>query len=311
MKQLSIIIPTYNNAKYLRRCFDSLLIQKNFTQLQIIVVNDGSTDESAKIINEYCAHYSNNFSALHLHNQGVSAARNAGLALVNSEYLTFLDADDWVSDSLYSISLAQMIAGNYDVLCYDFIEHWPDKLIHIKADTRYTRSKYYLSNVVWNKIYRSDFWRQNKFIFPMDVRFEDVWLLVEVCTKTDNFGFVTAADCHVNYDRTNLNSFMNGKRDTGSLVKVFEALLEMYSNYPDKKLLRFIATTFFFQIVLFGGDPATSWHIYCKYRWVFARINIESAPSKKILLLQVAHCEFILKGLIHLIHRFKLNSSRM
>ena len=97
--KLSIIIPVYNTEKYLCRCIDSVIDQ--FTSdCEIILVDDGSTDDSSVICDEYAANHKG-LNVIHQENQGLSAARNTGIEAANGDYIMFLDSDDWIEkDSL-------------------------------------------------------------------------------------------------------------------------------------------------------------------------------------------------------------------
>lgn len=92
---LSIVVPVYNAEKYLKRAMDSLIGQTVFSNMEIIAVDDGSKDESGKILDGYACRY-HNISVFHIPNGGVSNARNLGMEQATGEYLGFLDADDWL-----------------------------------------------------------------------------------------------------------------------------------------------------------------------------------------------------------------------
>lgn len=96
---ISVIIPVYNVEKYLKKCVDSVLMQ-SYKNLQIILVDDGSTDKSPEICNEY-VELDNRISVIHKKNGGLSSARNAGLKVAIGSYITFLDSDDYVSPTIY------------------------------------------------------------------------------------------------------------------------------------------------------------------------------------------------------------------
>ena len=91
---ISVIIPVFNAEKYLRRCLDSVLSQ-TYENLEVILVDDGSTDNSGSICEEYAV-IDKRVRVFHQVNAGVSSARNQGISLVSGEYLTFLDADDYI-----------------------------------------------------------------------------------------------------------------------------------------------------------------------------------------------------------------------
>ena len=112
---LSIIVPVYNTAPWLPRCLESL-IEQTYRNLEIICVDDGSTDGSAAILDEYAARDAR-IKVLHQENAGVSAARNAGLDAATGEYVTFVDADDWVESDTYGRTIHSM-ADEVDLVCF-------------------------------------------------------------------------------------------------------------------------------------------------------------------------------------------------
>ena len=90
---ISVVVPVYNVEKYLERCVDSI-IKQTYKNLDIILVDDGSQDNSGKICDKYKEKY-NNIQVIHQKNQGLSIARNNGLAIAEGNYITFIDSDDW------------------------------------------------------------------------------------------------------------------------------------------------------------------------------------------------------------------------
>ena len=112
---VSIIIPVYNVAPYLRRCLDSISSQA-FTDWEVICVDDGSVDGSGAIIDEYVQR-DDRFRVVHQDNAGVSAARNVALDMVRGEYFTFLDADDVMLPEALECCVNAFTSGNYDAVC--------------------------------------------------------------------------------------------------------------------------------------------------------------------------------------------------
>ena len=112
-EKVTIIVPVYNTANYLGMCMESILGQTH-TNLQVIVVNDGSTDESTEICNKY-ARLDPRVTVIHKKNAGVSSARNAGLDSAKGEYITFIDSDDMVGSSLVSLLYGLVTKNNSDV----------------------------------------------------------------------------------------------------------------------------------------------------------------------------------------------------
>lgn len=100
MKKISIIIPIYNAGNYLRRCIDSVIDQE-YSNLEIILINDGSTDNSEEIMNEYKNKYPNLIKCYNKENTGVADTRNFGIEKASGEYIMFLDCDDYIDKSLF------------------------------------------------------------------------------------------------------------------------------------------------------------------------------------------------------------------
>ena len=107
MYKISVIIPVYNVENYLKRCLNSVLNQ-TLKDIEIICVNDGSTDDSAQICEEY-ALKDERFSVFHQENKGVSAARNKGLSLAEGEYICFIDSDDSIKENYLSHLLSLFV----------------------------------------------------------------------------------------------------------------------------------------------------------------------------------------------------------
>ena len=101
--KISVIVPVYNVEKYLRRCVDSILTQ-TFTDFEVLLIDDGSTDGSGKICDEY-AKKDKRVRVFHKENGGVSSARNLGLDNVRGRYVTFVDADDKISPDYFPVDI--------------------------------------------------------------------------------------------------------------------------------------------------------------------------------------------------------------
>lgn len=118
---ISVIIPVYNNEQYLSRCIDSV-INQTYKNLEIILVDDGSTDNSGKICDEY-ALKDNRIKVIHKENGGVSSARNVGLDIAKGEYIGFVDSDDYIEKDMYEFLYNLILNNNVDISCcnkFDF-----------------------------------------------------------------------------------------------------------------------------------------------------------------------------------------------
>ena len=117
LKKISIIVPVYNMEKYLERCLESL-IKQDFkeNEYEIIIVNDGSIDNSKNIIKGYCENHTN-IRLIEQKNAGVSIARNVGLKYAQSEYVWFVDSDDWIAANCLRSLVAVLDENNLDMFC--------------------------------------------------------------------------------------------------------------------------------------------------------------------------------------------------
>lgn len=115
---ISIIIPVYNSERYIRKCIKSI-INQTYKNIEIVLINDGSTDNSHKICNELCKKYSN-ITLINQKHIGVSAARNEGIKIASGEYISFIDSDDWVSKSHYEMLIHDIKKHKTDFACSRF-----------------------------------------------------------------------------------------------------------------------------------------------------------------------------------------------
>ena len=182
-RQLSIIVPVYNVAQYLRRCVDSLLTQAG-VDLEVILVDDGSTDGSGALC-EALAAGDDRIQVLHKENGGLGSARNAGLELAAGDYVTFVDSDDWVEPDCYGAALLEMARWGADLLCggrYDVNAATGEKTVGLcPAKTEMISGEEMAGRIfLWDhcdssacdKIYRRELFRDLRY--PEGVVCEDV-----------------------------------------------------------------------------------------------------------------------------------------
>ncbi|UOK56378.1 glycosyltransferase [Bacillus sp. OVS6] len=113
MPAISIVVPIYNVEKYLHKCIDSILSQ-NFTDLEIVLVNDGSTDSCGRICDEYSIK-DNRVKVIHKKNGGLSDARNTGIEISTGDFIGFVDSDDWVEPNMYETLYNLCISNSADI----------------------------------------------------------------------------------------------------------------------------------------------------------------------------------------------------
>lgn len=186
---LSVIIPVYNGAKTIVRCLDSLVAIPNAaTALEIIVINDGSQDETLEVVTDYQAqHPEQTISVITQVNQGQSAARNRGLEVAQGAYVWFVDADDWV-DSVAADYLLSLIAEeSYDMLCFgvrnrseeeEVPSEWMDSSAHDFdqlqcTDGRALLTQHNLSGGIWAFLWRRSMLEEHQARFMEGLLHED------------------------------------------------------------------------------------------------------------------------------------------
>ena len=185
-KKLAIIVPIYNVADYLKDCLNSLLKQGvPEKELQIIFVDDGSTDNSAQIAQKFVEKYPNFFELHQFENAGLGAARNRGTRLARARFITYVDSDDIVAPNSYEYMLgilertgSQIITGN--VHRFNSKKEWLNN-IHARShlgDFENTSLKEHpeliWDSTSWNKIFCLDFLKENNLYFPEGVLYEDI-----------------------------------------------------------------------------------------------------------------------------------------
>ena len=180
---LTVVIPVYNVEKYLKRCIDSILIQE-WKNYDILLVDDGSTDNSPQICEDYAKAY-DIISVIHKENGGLSEARNTGISNAEGEYVYFLDSDDWIEPNTFS-DLAEVIESDqYDIISFnpEFVKSEHDI---IKSDSKRTQrltgkealidmfSYGFITGFATDKIYRKALFTKNTIQFPVGKYYEDL-----------------------------------------------------------------------------------------------------------------------------------------
>lgn len=233
---ISIIIPVYKVEKYLPRCIESVLNQtyKNF---ELILVDDGSPDNSGKICDEY-ALKDERIKVIHKENGGVSSARNAGIDVAKGEFINFIDSDDWVPSN----SLQTLLAGISND-CDISVGSFENRDVKIRKKPLNV-SKIYISDLKiernlrilerdefhgpWGKIYKSKIIKENNLKFPSGVKFGEDALFVKEYLKYCNIIKTTDITVYY-YNRLNYDAMTKKFSYYNELVKWMEMLIIKHS----------------------------------------------------------------------------------
>ena len=198
MNKFSIIVPVYNVENYLKKCLDSI-INQTYKSFEIIIVNDGSTDNSQEIIDKYSEEYPNDIKAFQKKNGGLSDARNFGVLKSNGDYILFVDSDDYIDELLLEKLNDIIVKENFSDIIGFSLESVDGENNHIEkiekpefynltgeeAIIKLINSKKYFESVCYYA-YKRKFWIENKFMFYTNKYHEDFGLIPIVILKAKN-----------------------------------------------------------------------------------------------------------------------------
>jgi len=208
--KISVIVPVYKVEQYLSRCIDSML-EQTFTDFELLLINDGSTDDSGKICDEY-AEIDSRIRVFHKKNEGVSSARNLGLKEAISEWICFVDSDDWVDKTYLEDFFLYPVAKNSIVvqgISYEFQDH--KKRIFFSYNNGLYDANSSNNGVVENelfhngcpyaKLFEKQIIKANKIIFNESISLnEDHLFVLEYYKYIDNINLLSAMNYHYWFD---------------------------------------------------------------------------------------------------------------
>jgi len=178
MKKISIVVPVYNGENYLGKCLESL-VNQTLEEIEIIIVDDGSTDKTSNIIKKYSKKYPDKIVGLKKENGGQASARNLGLSKAKGDYILFVDSDDYISVDTCKDIYESAVSNNYDIVLFDYyIEKGKEQkytgVIDKKQSGEINNKEYLHSTPApWNKLFRKSFLIDNGFKFPEGIVYED------------------------------------------------------------------------------------------------------------------------------------------
>lgn len=238
MNKLSVIIPIYNVEKYLRRCIESVLKQ-TYLNLEIILVDDGSTDGCEKICDEY-KEKDERVSVIHKKNGGLSEARNFGLKLVTGEIVTYLDSDDYIDANMYEKMIKAMRDKEADiVVCGTYIDYEDgstkiksekkEKILNTEEALIELNSFSSFDMSVCNKIFKKEIIKD--IDFPVGKKSEDYFVMYQYFARAKKVVIINEAKYHY-FQRS--NSISRGKNVTHDYIEGSKSQKEFFEkNFPN------------------------------------------------------------------------------
>ena len=183
--KVSVIIPAYNTKEYMGQCLNSLL-EQTLQNMEIIIVDDGSTDGTLDILKQYEKQCPEKIRVFSKENGGQASARNLALNYAKGEYLGFVDSDDWVDREMYEEMYLKAEAEDTDIVICDMVDHYPERQIYHHASQ--FKNKFSVTPSACNKIFRRDFVGDVKF--PEGLWYEDFEFTTKQLMKTDKISVI-------------------------------------------------------------------------------------------------------------------------
>ena len=191
---ISIIVPIYNVDRYLRRCIESI-INQTYKNIEIILVDDGSSDSSPEICDKY-KEKDSRIIVIHKENGGLSSARNAGLEVAKGTLIGFVDSDDYIASDMYEKLKANMDKYSSDIsacqFCFNYKHSKRVCIVSSKEKLFRGKEKFdnlkYIKGVAWNKLYKREIFKKIKY--PDGKIYEDHLIICDVLNKAKKVSFL-------------------------------------------------------------------------------------------------------------------------
>lgn len=315
MVKLSIILPVYNVSKYIRQCIDSILNQP-FKDFELIIVDDGSTDNSGKICDEY-VYKDLRVKVHHKLNGGLSSARNYGISKHRGKYLSFIDSDDFIVGDYYTKAIARLDDDeSLDMVWLQYVKMFEDGRIEKKSNKEtllYSKNKdnrllVFLCSqeaFAWLKIYRSSIFKNIRY--PEGQILEDLFIVPDIYAQINKL-IVIRMDGYYVYRQRSL-SICHTKHTPKMLMDIalsYARIIQLYKDNDREGYIKSLATYssgYLNAITLFPDyDYSRLKTLYGSFNYEWSEIFVTYLPiSQKIKL-------FILKlfGYKYLRHLYRI-----
>ena len=242
MEKISVIVPIYNVEEYLGRCIDSI-IKQTYENLEIILVNDGSTDNSLDICYEY-SKKDTRIKIINQKNMGLSGARNSGILEATGKYISFIDSDDYIDVDFYNKLVNVCESKNADIAICEYKRFKDSKeLTHLKkneevstytsiqAITKLLKRDSKITNHAWNKLYKTVLFEDIRY--PIGKKFEDLGTTYLLFEKANKICYIDSELYYYYYRENSIigNLKIDGILDKMELVEIRNKYLE--NKYPE------------------------------------------------------------------------------
>lgn len=232
MKKVSVIVPFYNSEKYLDKCISSL-VNQTLSDIEIILVNDGSTDSSFQIAQEFRNKYPDKIILLTKPNGGQGSARNLGIKTATASYIGFLDSDDYASIDTFKLLYETASSASADMVeCnYYYINAQNEKVLKSYGNLRQfvNQKDMFINPLVdpWNKLYRSEILQNNNIIYPEGLIYEDTSFFIKTIPYLYKTVYINQKLIyHYMWPQSTMNS--NRGQKVANIFPVLQDILDFY-----------------------------------------------------------------------------------
>ena len=233
MDKVTLIIPVYNSEKYIGRCLDSILNQK-YKNFEIMIINDGSTDKSQEIINEYKQKWPNKIITIEQENKGVAITRNEAIKQAKSEYIMFIDNDDYIDKDYIEVYIKTIKNGDYDVVLGGYRRPNEHGKIVKKLKLKEEEWCKYMIMTPWAKIYKRQFLIDNHIEFLNNNIGEDIFFNINLILKSKKIKIID----YIGYNWFfNTQSVSNTSQKNIKHLQVYNLLDSCYNMVKDNDWL--------------------------------------------------------------------------
>lgn len=233
MPKVTVIIPVYNSEKYIGRCLDSVLNQ-TYKDFEILIVNDGSKDNSQKIIDSYNEKYSHKIISIEQENKGVAITRNESIKKANGKYIMFIDNDDYLDSDYIETFVKNIEADDYDIVLGGYRRPTETGKIIKKLQLKNEEWSKFMITAPWAKIYKKQYLIKNNITFLSTNLGEDVYFNLKAMLMSNKIKII---------DYIGYNWFYNTKSVSNTIQKnitqlqVYELLNSIYDELNSCNLL--------------------------------------------------------------------------
>lgn len=234
--KVSVIVPVYNVEKFIDKCLNSL-VNQTLKEIEIIVVNDGGSDNSQKIIDEYVKKYPNKIKSFIKENGGQGSARNMGMEKAVGEYISFVDSDDWLDlntlEKMYNLAKKD----KSDIVICDMVDHYSNYTIYHNC-TKYN-SVFEVTPSACNKIFRKELIKDFRFLSKL--WYEDFDFTTKILFNTNKISNISEGFYHCNCGHESTMNNNNSKKNLDMIIVIEDIIDYLKKNDKyDKNIVSYL-----------------------------------------------------------------------